>query len=65
MKRIIALTLTITGLLLAAKSQAQATWNQLSSGDASGSWNTAANPPWSTGVLPAATDTRSNQRADN
>ena len=58
MKRILAIILTVTGLLLAAKSQAGTdTWNQLSGGNASGSWNTVANPPWSTGALPGATDT--------
>ena len=58
MKRIIAATLTVSVLLLTAKSQAGTdTWNQLSGGNASGSWNTAANPPWSTGALPGATDT--------
>ncbi len=58
MKRIIAATLTVTALLLTAKSQAGTdTWNQLSGGDASGSWNTAVTPPWSTGALPGATDT--------
>lgn len=58
MKKIIVSILTVTGLLLAEKSRAGTdTWNQLSVGDASGSWNTAANPPWSTGALPGATDT--------
>lgn len=33
------------------------TWTQLSSGNASGSWATAANPPWSLGALPGTTDT--------
>ena len=31
-------------------------WNKLVGGNASGSWNTAASPPWSSGALPAATD---------
>ncbi len=58
MKKIIVSILTLTGLLLAEKSWAGSdAWNQLSGGDASGSWNTAANPPWSTGALPGATDT--------
>ena len=58
MKRILAATLTVAALLLTAKSQAGTdTWNKLSSGNASGSWNTAANPPWSTGSLPGTTDT--------
>ena len=48
MKKIIVSILTLTGLLLAEKSRAGTdTWNQLSVGDASGSWNTAANPPLS------------------
>ena len=58
MKKIIVSILTVTGLLLAEKTRAGTdTWNQLSGGNASGSWNTAANPPWSTGALPGATDT--------
>ncbi|MEI6233066.1 MAG: C25 family cysteine peptidase [Planctomycetota bacterium] len=35
---------------------ATVTWTQLSGGNASGSWNTAANPPWSTGALPGSGD---------
>ncbi len=31
-------------------------WNKLVGGDASGSWNTAASPPWSGGTLPASAD---------
>src|SRR6185503_15597155 len=33
------------------------TWTQLVSGNASGNWNTAANPPWSLGAIPGAGDT--------
>ena len=31
-------------------------WNKWVGGNASGSWNTAANPPWSSGALPASAD---------
>jgi autotransporter-associated beta strand protein len=52
------LELSILTLLLPNAAQANInTWNQLVSGDASGSWNTAANPPWSTGAVPGGTDT--------
>ncbi len=49
----------VWGLLLVTPSlwAATDTWTQLVSGNASGSWNTAANPPWSTGALPTATAT--------
>jgi len=49
----------VTAALLAAPAAQAATdtWNKLLSGNASGSWSTAANPPWSTGALPGSGDT--------
>ena len=52
--------MTVLALIALAAGRAQAatnTWNKLVSGNASGSWATAANPPWSSGTLPGATDT--------
>jgi len=54
--------MTVLALIALAIGRAQAatnTWNKLVSGNASGSWATAANPPWSSGTLPGATDTAS------
>jgi len=52
--------MSVLALIALAAGRAQAatnTWNKLVSGNASGSWATAANPPWSSGALPGATDT--------
>ncbi|MEI6644986.1 MAG: autotransporter-associated beta strand repeat-containing protein [bacterium] len=52
--------MTVLALIALAVGNAHAatnTWNKLVSGNASGSWATAANPPWSSGALPGATDT--------
>ena len=49
--------LAITALAACSASAGTNAWNKLVSGNASGSWNTAANPPWSAGALPGATDT--------
>ena len=43
--------------LITSAQAATNVWNQLVSGNASGSWNTAANPPWSLGAVPGAGDT--------
>ena len=51
------LVLAAIALTQSAAPAATATWNQLTGGDASGSWASAANPPWSTGALPGASDT--------
>ncbi|MEI6644996.1 MAG: autotransporter-associated beta strand repeat-containing protein, partial [bacterium] len=52
--------MTVLALTTLAIEHAQAatnTWNKLVGGNASGSWTNAANPPWSAGALPGATDT--------
>ena len=51
------LALAAIAITQSAAPAATVNWNQLAGGDASGSWATAANPPWSTGALPGTTDT--------